>query len=279
MEEVAVGQFEELTKGQIEGLSSVSEDFDGNLFFATSEGFIYALNHSGFEKCAETGGQPFCILHDTSNTLFIADLAQQAIYSYSDEDSVQELIKSYEGRPYLGPNSMAFHESSNSLYFTDSGPLGETSLASPRGSVYVADVESGNIKPVILDSLAHPAGIAMNSDGKCIYVAETYRNRIIKICTSSNGSYHSSVFYQFSGRLGPTAMCISDSNLLYVAQYEFSSLSPKGKISVINSSGVLVKFFSTPISEITSMSFSRMKNNILYITGAGKCYKVAIPGP
>ena len=33
-----------------------------------------------------------------------------------------------------------------------------------------------------------------------------------------------STFYQFAGRFGPTAIAVSNSGLIYVARYEFSSL-------------------------------------------------------
>jgi sugar lactone lactonase YvrE len=223
MEELSISQFEEIIKGQLDSLISVSEDFDGSLFLCTSDGSIYTLSPSGLSKKTETGGQPFSIIHDSSNTLFIADLAQQAIFSYSDEDSIQELIKLNEGEPFLGPNSLAFHENSNSLYFTDSGPMGETSLTSPKGSVYVADVEQGTIKPVIRKCLAHPAGIVIAQDGKLLFVAETYRNRVLKICVTASGEFHTTVFHQFSGRLGPTAMCIGENGLLYVANFDFET--------------------------------------------------------
>ena len=278
MVETTVGPFEEILKGQFLGLSSVSEDFDGNLSAITSEGFLYSMTPQGYEKKIETGGQPYTLIHESSNTIFITDLAQQAIYSYTDEESLQEVIRGYEGKPFLGPNSLAFHENSNSLYFTDSGPMGETSLLNPRGSVFVADIEQGTIKPIILNALAHPAGIAITQDGKHAYVAETFRNRILKISFASNGNCFTTVFYQFSGRLGPTALCISESNLIYVANYEFQSLNNKGKISVLTNTGALKKYFHVPISEITSMSFSRVKNNILYITGSGRSFKVTIPG-
>ena len=278
MEESTVGQFEELIPGQLEGLVSLIEDLEGNLTAVTSEGFIYSIDSTGISKKSDTGGQPFSLLYDSSSTLFITDLAQQAIYSYSEEESLQELIKSCEGKPFLGPNSLAFHEATNSLYFTDSGPMGETSLLNPRGSVYVADIEQGNIKHIILRALAHPAGIGVTGDGKTVYVAETYKNRLLKITCSSNGNYHTTVFHQFSGRLGPTALCVTENGMIYVANYEFDSAGVKGKVSVINSNGVMVKFFMVPVSEITSMAFSKLRANVLYITGSGKAFRVTIPG-
>lgn len=43
-----------------------------------------------------------------------------------------------------------------------------------------------------------------------------------------------SVYHQFTGRFGPTAIAISQSDLLYVARFEFAQISEEGQISVIN---------------------------------------------
>lgn len=55
--------------------------------------------------------------------------------------------------------------------------------------------------PIILNSLAHPTGICLSPDQMCIYVAETGRNRLLRLVQSrhSTNVFHSSVFYQFQG--------------------------------------------------------------------------------
>jgi sugar lactone lactonase YvrE len=278
MEEVVETQSEELIKNQVEGITSISEDSNGSLFISTVDGFIYEIIDQTIHKVTETGGQPFNMIHDSTDSMFITDLAHQAIYSYTEEESLQELIKSNEGFPFLGPNSLAFHESSNSLFFTDSGPMGDTSLLNPKGSVYVADVEQGKIKAILAECLAHPAGIAITADGKSVYVAETYKNRILKIVVGPNGNHHASVFFQFSGRVGPTSVCVNESGILYVAHFEFPAFAVKGKISVISPGGVLVKVFACPVVSPDCMVLSRVKNNVLFMAGGGRCFKVTLPG-
>jgi hypothetical protein len=46
------------------------------------------------------------------------------------------VVADYEGRPFFGPNSLCF-ASNGTLFFTDSGPMGDTSLASPKVSARV----------------------------------------------------------------------------------------------------------------------------------------------
>lgn len=105
------------------------------------------------------------------------------------------MIKDFDGNALKGPNSMILSEKNNTLFFTDSGPLGETSLESPCGSVFAIDLGVSMLKPVIYNKLAYPSGLAMSNDENILYVAETYMNRILRIVCHSSGVYHTSVFH------------------------------------------------------------------------------------
>lgn len=104
---------------------------------------------------------------------------------------------------------MVLSEKNNSLFFTDSGPLGETNLENPTGSVYAIDLAVSMLKPIIYGKLAHPCGLALAPNENILYVAETLMNRVLRVVIHSSGVYHTSVFHQFSGRLGPTALACS----------------------------------------------------------------------
>jgi sugar lactone lactonase YvrE len=90
---------------------------------------------------------------------------------------------------------MVLSEKNNLLFFTDSGPLGETSLESPNGSIFAIDLSVSMLKPVIFSKLAHPCGLALNPQENCLFVAETLKNRILRIVIHSSGVYHTSVFH------------------------------------------------------------------------------------
>lgn len=64
-----------------------------------------------------------------------------------------------------GPNSAVF-DKTGKLYFTDSGGVGDTSLSTPKGSVFV--IEGGPsgtlLKPLALECLACPSGIAVTDN-------------------------------------------------------------------------------------------------------------------
>ena len=75
----------------------------------TNESIFYCKNKNQIEFTS--GGQPSAFhLDKTGKTCFIADLAHQAIFSKNIEDKTSELsqlVKDFEGEPFLGPHSLA----------------------------------------------------------------------------------------------------------------------------------------------------------------------------
>jgi DNA-binding beta-propeller fold protein YncE len=182
---------------------------------------------------------------------------------------ITPVIKDFDGHALKGPNSMVLSEKNNLLFFTDSGPLGESSIETPSGSIFAIDLSVSMLKPVIYNKLAHPSGLALNLSENCVYVAETLMNRVLRIVIHSSGVYHTSVFHQFSGRLGPTALAVSPATgQLYVARYDFSECSKNGVISVLNgeTGAVESELIVADSSEITGLYFDKTTDDILYAT-------------
>ena len=215
-----------------------TEDSEGNLFAVSTNGDVYQMTSEGaMEVAFSTGGQPTGLVFDQQGSSFIADMAHQAILSQTVTDlriEITPVIKDFDGNNLKGPNSMVLSEKNNSLFFTDSGPLGETNLENPTGSVYAIDLGVSMLKPIIFSKLAHPSGLALSPNENILYVAETLMNRILRVVIHSSGVYHTSVFHQFSGRLGPTALAVSPEGQLYCARYDFSEANKNGLISVLN---------------------------------------------
>ena len=89
------------------------------------------------------------------------------------------------------------------------------------------------LKPLALECLAHPSGICARGDGNVVYVAETMANRVLRFVRRSNDVYHCSVYHQFNGGLGPTALCMDSRERLFVARYEFAELGENGTMGSI----------------------------------------------
>lgn len=119
------------------------------------------------------------MVFDNEGSAFIADMGYQAILSKTNIDDKIEIapvIKDFDGKTLKGPNSMVLSQSNNVLFFTDSGPMGDSTIDNPTGSVFAIDLSVSMLKPVLVGKLAHPSGIALSPDENVLYVAETYMN-------------------------------------------------------------------------------------------------------
>ncbi len=104
------------------------------------------------EVAFSTGGQPTGLVFDMQGSSFIADQAHQSILSQTVTDGrieITPVIKDFDGGALKGPHSMILSEKNNALFFTDSGPFGETSLENPGGSLFAIDLGISMLKPII----------------------------------------------------------------------------------------------------------------------------------
>mmetsp|Transcript_11299 Transcript_11299/g.28486 ORF Transcript_11299/g.28486 Transcript_11299/m.28486 type:complete len:291 (-) Transcript_11299:84-956(-) len=184
-----------------------------------------------------TRGSPSGVALEGENTIFVADLEHGALLKAdAASGKFSPMVQDYEGERLLGPSSVAIG-ADRTIYFTDSGPLGESSLESPRGSVFaISRDENGQIlRPLALHCLAHPCGVC--PVGNHVYVAELLKNRILRFTKLPHGAYLCSVLHQFSGRIGPSAIASdpNDPNILYVARFDVDGAS--GLVSVLDTTG------------------------------------------
>ena len=56
----------------------------------------------------------------------------------------------------------------------------------------------------------------------------------MKVVIHKEGVFYTSVFHQFSGKFGPTAIAVDPEGMIYVARFDFHGVSEDGLISVLN---------------------------------------------
>ena len=158
--------------------------------------------------------------------------------------------------PAQGPHSITF-DSEGTMYFTDPGPLGESTLANPAGSLFTIRSD-GLLRPLALECLAHPTGIAVSPGDKAVYVAETMANRILRLVADPSGVFHTSVFASFSGRLGPVALACDHERggVLYVGHFDFEGCSSGGLVSVLSPEGKLLMELFVASPEVSGLAIS-----------------------
>ncbi|KAL1522353.1 hypothetical protein AB1Y20_017345 [Prymnesium parvum] len=209
-------------------------------------------------------GAPSALCAD-GGAFYICDMVFQGVLRHED-GQLSEVVKEYEAKMLLGPSSIAIDEAGN-VFFLDSGPLGETTLADPKGSAFQITADAQLLQPLALECLAHPSALAIGPDQRTIYITEMMTNRVLRLVQRA-GVFHSSVFYQFSGRMGPSGVaCCPKTGKLYVSHYDFASTGAKGLVSIISSFGKLEREIEAPAAELTGIALSPSQDAI-FVTEA-----------
>lgn len=229
------------------------------------------------QRVHSTGGQPNGVAFDQNGVLYVTDLAYAAVMALQISGDQEVVVGTYEDKPLVGPNSIVY-TSNGSVFFTDSGPFGETGMHNPRGSLFMISGGAGGnqmLRPVSLENLAYPSGIAESPDGKFVYVAETMKNRVLRFFQKPDGVHHASVFLQLAGRVGPTALTCDRQGNLYVAHYDTTESSSEGNVLVVNRSGKIISTILTRGAEISGLC---VFGSILFISesSTGSIYKAEI---
>jgi hypothetical protein len=101
-------------------------------------------------------------------------------------------------------------------------------------------------------------------------VCETAANRVLRFVQTASGVFHCSVFYQFAGRFGPSAIVMDPTaSLLYVARFDLKDSAPAGNglLAVLDFEGRLVKEVSLPAPEVSGLALGDVKGRV-YVTEA-----------
>lgn len=242
---------------------------EGDLYAISTSGDIYQYrgtvdsDNSEFtvETWGDSSGQPFGLVFNDRGIAYVCDAAHQAIFRIfrqlddqgNTRQQIEPYVREYEQAQFLGPNSLCLARSNGMLYFTDSGPLGETSIQNPKGSVFAISSTTQLLIPLCLHTLAHPCGVALSPDEKNIFVAETGMNRILRFSQHPPGIFHCTVFHQLSGRFGPTALAVRDNGDIFVAHFDFADNTDNGKIVILDSEGQVIGDIVVPGPEVTGL--------------------------
>ncbi|KAK2947263.1 putative SMP-30/Gluconolaconase/LRE domain protein [Blattamonas nauphoetae] len=243
---------------------------------STGSGEVFRINLE--EKVAMSTplrGSPSGVAYDSQGSMVVADLSSKAIMTQEDKE-MSILVCDFEGSSFKGPNTICF-DLEGTMYFTDSGPFGETNLFNATGSLFSIDKDGQHLQPMILNALAYPSGITYSSHDGCLYICETMTNRLLRGTQFPQGVWHFSVFHQFSGSMGPMAVAIHPSNgNIYVGMFDFmrphdrmaeeaeEEGGSEGVIGIISPQGDLTDLLSVPGTQITGLCFG--DDAKLYIT-------------
>ena len=273
-------------------LANPREDSQGQLYVCNECGDLLNFNEDGsYSTFSTLGGMPRCICFNSSNNLiYIADLMNKVVYEKGlDKEKEMNLIfKDYCGVSLKGPTSIIGSNDDDYIIVTDAGLFGSSGVNNCNGSIYLYDIINNVLRPIILNNLSYPCDIYHDKEEDIFYVCDMLSNRILRLIQSPKGVFHTSVFYTFNGKLGPSAINMDDMGNIYISRADFYGKNNKdGIISIISKEGSLIgEIIVEGYSEINGLlipkNFKNEKepkgtnngsdSNVIYFTDKNSCF-------
>lgn len=247
-------------------------DQEGNYFFTTlSGGTVMERSASGRMFIWATSPCPNGQVILPNNHHLVCDSKLASIIHYNSKGAC---IGGYlngrcDGQKISTPNDL-ITDSQGNIYFSDS----------IRHDGKIGYISAEGIEKIIASGLDYPNGLALSTDEKILYVAESYKNRIIafdlhKAHEARGRNFEKSdILWEInlpqhsSGSIAanlPDGIKTDINNNLWIAHYGM------GMVHIYSPEKTLIQSIKTPFT-LTSNLF--LKNNTLIITGGD-----AEPGP
>ena len=249
-------------------------DKAGNLYFTTiTGGKIMKLTPGGTLEEWATGGYPNGqrILSNGDHLVCDSKTGEVVRFASNGQRIRTEARGAIAGLPINQPNDLAIDED-HGFYFTDS--------TRHDGKVFYSGF--GGSQKVVAYPLDYPNGIVLTPDRKALLVAESYRNRILRIrlqevgvaqgkpevfieLPRNNAPYDSDNVAE-TGNL-PDGLALDRFGNLWVAHYGMQALQ------VVSLSGALMASLDTGIPATSNLCFSTDYKHV-FVTGG-----IKEPGP
>ncbi|MEX2026864.1 MAG: SMP-30/gluconolactonase/LRE family protein [Pirellulaceae bacterium] len=198
-------------------------------------------------------------------THLVCDASHHAVLHLSaDGKLLAAASKECGGKPLRGPNDLTLDTANGGFYFSDPGG---SDLANKIGTIHYVD-KTGKTH-LLDDRLAFPNGIALTSDGKKLYLAESQTNQIHIYDVSGPGKVGKRKLFadlpkHASGdhlQSQPDGICLDAAGNLYVAHYGMQ------QVQVLDPSGKLLRQYDGGNVTTSNVAFGGEKHDQLFITG------------
>jgi gluconolactonase len=232
-------------------------DRDGNLYLADiPHGRILRVTPGlEWQVVAETGGWPNGIALHRDGSLWVADYRRGLLRVDAATGAVETLLGHRNSEGFKGLNDLCF-DAHGALYFTDQG---QTGLHDPTGRVYRLR-PSGQLD-LLLSNAPSPNGVALDREGRFLFVAVTRGNAVWRAPLLSDGSLSKvGAFRTFFGTSGPDGLAVDVDNRLVVAH---ASL---GGAFVLDAAGQVTHFVRSPAGTTVTNAAFRPATNRLVMT-------------
>jgi gluconolactonase len=249
-------------------------DRDGNLFFVnwlTSS--INRLDAEGtVTEFYNTGGIPAGLAFHPDGSLWVADEGDDihGLMRITSDGRAEIAVNEYQGTPLNGANDLVI-DRNGVIYFSD--PWG-SSAENPIGGFYRYHPD-GRLEQIDT-GLAFPNGVALNADESAVYLAETYKTRILRYEILADGSMGSAEEWAQTGEpWGPDGMAFDADGNLYCAHHNGA------RVDILAPNGEPIGEIPIPGAGVTNCAFGGPDRKTLVVTDvtSTSLYTVQMPIP
>ena len=206
------------SRPRLDHAEGVAVHRDGSVWCGGENGQIYRLADGVLEEVGSTGGFCLGVAFDSSDHLYVCDTIHAAVFRLDTKSGeLERFADGADGRRIVGPNAIAV-DSSDRLYVSDNGVPHE-----PGPGVYRFDA-SGDGELWHEGPFDFANGLALSSDERTLYVAETWARRITALTIGADGGAESRRTIATLPGVLPDGLALDTAGQLYVACYDPSRI-------------------------------------------------------
>jgi gluconolactonase len=245
-------------------------DRDGNLYITDIPfGRIFRITpRLEWSLVVQYDGWPNGTALHRDGSLWITDY-RRGILKLADGKPIA-ILGHRNSESFKGLNDLTFDNDGN-CYFTDQG---QTGLHDPSGRVY--RLRTTGQLDLVIDRMASPNGIALDTSGKFLFIAVTRANQVWRGPLLPDGSITKvGAFRTFFGTSGPDGMAVDVDNRLVVAH------ASMGGAFVCNARGEVTHFVKSPAgSTVTNVAYRPGTSKIVMTESeTGSILEADMPAP
>jgi gluconolactonase len=221
-----------LTDPQLDHPEGLAVHPDGSVWCGGERGQVFRVDPDGaaIEEVASTGGFSLGMAFGAGGDLFVCDLKHAAVFRVSTGSGrVERFADGVDGHRFRIPNSPAF-DAEGRLYVSDSHQFDR-----PGPGVLRFDPD-GRGALWYRHDLTFANGLALSPDGRHLYVAETFANRVSRIPIGDDGAAGEREEVAATPGAWPDGLAFDVAGNLYVGCYEPSQVlrvDPSGRVEVL----------------------------------------------